>query len=99
MSEWFGPMILSLLAGGAFGLLYMGVLWAAVRILTAGQSVWLFAAMGLLRAGLLAGALWLALWSGGTAVEIAFALLGFIAIRLLATHFVKSANPERVPWK
>ena len=99
MSEWFGPMILSLLAGGAFGLLYMGVLWAAVRILTAGQSVWLFAAMGLLRAGLLAGALWLALWSGGTAVEIAFALLGFIAIRLLATRYVRPANPERVPWK
>ncbi|KPP86830.1 MAG: N-ATPase, AtpR subunit [Rhodobacteraceae bacterium HLUCCO07] len=90
---------LAILAGGVFGLLYMGVLWGAVRILTAGLSVWLFAAMGLFRAGLLAGALWLAVRSGATAIDIAFALLGFFAIRLLATRFVKPANPERVPWK
>lgn len=90
---------LAILAGAAFGLLYMGVLWGAVRILTAGRSMWLFAAMGLLRAGLLVGALWLAVWSGATAVEIAFAVLGFIAVRLLATRFVKPANPERAPWK
>lgn len=90
---------LAILAGGVFGLLYMGVLWAAVRLLTAGQSMWLFAAMGLLRAGLLAGAFWLAIWTGATAVEIAFALLGFVAIRLLATRFVKPANPERASWK
>jgi len=90
---------LAISAGGAFGLLYMGVLWGAVRLLTAGRSVWLFAAMGLLRAGLLVGALWLALWSGASTVDIAFALLGFFAIRLLATRFVKPANSERVPWK
>ena len=48
---------LAISAGGAFGLLYMGVLWGAVRLLTAGRSVWLFAAMGLLRAGLLVSAL------------------------------------------
>lgn len=90
---------LAILAGAAFGLLYMGVLWGAVRLLTAGHSMWLFAVMGLLRAGLLVGALWLAVWTGATAVQIALALLGFIAVRLLATRFVKPANPERAPWK
>ncbi|MCZ0813064.1 MAG: ATP synthase subunit I [Pseudomonadota bacterium] len=90
---------LAILAGGVFGLLYMGVLWAAVRILTSGQSVWLFAAMGLLRAGLLVGALWLVLRSGATASNLVFGVLGFIAVRLLATRFVKPAHPERASWK
>jgi len=90
---------IAILAGGAFGLLYMGVLWAAVRILTSGQSVWLFAAMGLLRAGLLVGALWLALQIGATAAELAFGMLGFIAIRLLATRFVKPETARRASWK
>ncbi|WP_292286052.1 ATP synthase subunit I [Marivita sp.] len=85
--------------GGAFGLLYMGVLWAAVRILTSGQSVWLFAALGLLRAGLLVSALWLAIWSGATAVDIAFGTLGFIAVRLFATRFVKPAQAGGASWK
>jgi hypothetical protein len=80
-------------------MLYMGVLWGAVRMLTARQSVWLFVVLGLLRAGLLSGALWLAILTGATAIDIAFALLGFIAIRLLTTRFVKPANPERAPWK
>ena len=99
MTEGIGPIILSFLAGGTFGLLYMGVLWAAVRLLTSGQSVWLFAAMGLIRAGLLVAALWLALRSGATASDIAFAVLGFIAIRLLATRCVKPAQSERASWK
>ena len=90
---------IAILAGGAFGLLYMGVLWAAVRILTSGQSVWLFAAMGLLRAGLLVGALWLALQIGATAAELAFGMLGFIAIRLLATRLVKPETARRASWK
>ena len=90
---------LAILAGAAFGLLYMGVLWGAVRILTSGQSVWLFAALGLLRAGLLLGALWLAAWTGAPALHIAFSVLGFIAIRLLATRFVKRSHPERASWK
>ena len=90
---------LAILIGAAFGLLYMGVLWGAVRILTSGQSVWLFAAMGLLRAGLLLGALWLALWIGATVADIAFAMLGFIAIRLLVTRLAKTVEPERTSWK
>jgi len=76
-------VILAILAGGAFGLLYMGVLWGAVRILTSGHSIWLFAAMGLFRAALLVGAVWLALRVGATAPDIAFAVLGFFTIRLL----------------
>ena len=90
---------LALLAGAVFGLLYMGVLWGAVRVLTSGQSVWLFAALGLLRAGLLLGALWLAIQSGAPALTIAFSVLGFLAIRLLATRFVKRSHPERASWK
>lgn len=90
---------IAILAGGAFGLLYMGVLWAAVRILTSGQSVWLFAAMGLLRAGLLVGALWLALQIGATAADLAFGMLGFIAIRLFTTRFVKPETARRASWK
>ncbi|MFO7759214.1 MAG: ATP synthase subunit I [Roseovarius sp.] len=99
MTEGFGPAILSLLTGGAFGLLYLGVLWGAVRVLASGQSVWLFAAMGLLRAGLLVGVLWLAVRTGATAAHIAFALLGFIAIRVFATRMAKAARPENLPWK
>ena len=99
MTEGFAATILSLLAGGAFGLLYMGVLWRAVRLLASGHSAWLFAVMGLLRAGLLVGALWLAVWTGATAADIAFALLGFIAIRLLATRLAKAVNPENASWK
>lgn len=89
----------ALLAGAALGLLYMGVLWGAVRILTRGQSVWLFAALGLLRALLLLGALGLAATMGATAARIAFALLGFIAVRLVATRLAKATNPERLSWK
>lgn len=85
--------------GCAFGLLYMGVLWAAVRVLTSGQSLWLFAALGLLRASLLVGALWLAIWSDATAAQIAFGTLGFIALRLLATRFVKPAQAGGALWK
>ncbi len=90
---------LAIFAGAAFGLFYMGALWGAVRILTSGQSVWLFAAMALLRAGLLVGALWLAVRVGATAADFAFALLGFIAIRLLATRLAKAAGPESASWK
>jgi F1F0 ATPase subunit 2 len=99
MIEGFAATIPSLLAGAAFGLLYLGALWGAVRILTSGQSVWLFAAMALLRAGLLVGALWLAVWVGATAVDFVFALLGFIAIRLLAKRLAKAAEPEGASWK
>jgi F1F0 ATPase subunit 2 len=100
MTEGLGPpAILALLSGGAFGLLYMSVLWGAVRVLASRQGVWLFAAMGLLRAGLIAAALWLALRTGATAAHIAFALLGFLVIRLLATRMARPARPERLPWK
>lgn len=99
MTEVSGPAILSLLAGGAFGLLYMGLLWGAVRVLASGRSVWLFAAMGLLRALLLVAALWLAVRTGAPAAHIAFALLGFIAIRLIVSRMAKTARPERPPWK
>ena len=92
-------MILSLLAGAVFGLVYLSVLWGAVRILTSGRSVWLFAALALLRAGLLLSALWLAAITGGTVVEIAFALLGFVAVRLCATRMAKAAPSEQSPWK
>ena len=90
---------LSLMAGGAFGLLYLGVLWGAVRILTSGQSVWLFAATALLRAGLLLGALGLAATIGAGAVEIAFALLGFVTVRFFAIRMAKTAPPEHSQWK
>lgn len=99
MTEALGPSILCLLAGGAFGLLYMGVLWGAVRVLASGRSVWLFAAMGLLRALLLGGTLWLAVRTDATAAQIAFALLGFIVVRLLATRMARTARPERISWK
>mgnify|MGYP005857748549 CR=1 FL=1 len=99
MSEGISGIILSLSAGGAFGLLYMVLLWGAVRILTSGHSVWLFAALGLLRAGLLVGALWLAVRAGATAANIAVALLGFIAVRLLATRLAKTVEQERASWK
>ena len=92
-------VILAILAGAVFGLLYLGVLWGAVRILTSGHSVLLFAAMALLRAGLLLGALWLAATTGATAVDIAFALLGFVAVRLFATRMAKAAPPEHASWK
>jgi len=55
--------------------------------------------MGLLRAGLLVGALWLALQIGATAADLAFGMLGFIAIRLLATRFVKPETAGRASWK
>lgn len=90
---------LAILAGAALGLLYMGVLWGAVGVLARGQSVWLFAALGLLRAGLLLGALWLAAAMGATAAQIAFALLGFVLIRLVATRLAKASNPKRASWK
>ena len=69
MTEGVALPILSLLAGAVFGLLYLGVLWGAVRLLTSGRSVWLFAALALLRAGLLLGALWLAATTGATATR------------------------------
>lgn len=90
---------LATLAGAALGLLYMGVLWGAVRVLARGQSVWFFAALGLLRAGLLLSALWLAAAMGATAAQIAFALLGFVAVRLVATRLAKVTTPERRTWK
>ena len=99
MTEGVALPILSLLAGAVFGLVYLGVLWGAVRVLTSGQSAWLFAAMGLLRAGLLLGALWLALRTGATATHIAFALLGFVAVRLFAIRMAKVTPPEQSPWK
>ena len=92
-------VILATLAGAALGLLYMGILWGAVRVLARGQSVWLFAVLGMLRAGLLLAALWLTAAMGATAAQIAFALLGFIATRLVATRLAKAANPERLSWK
>ena len=99
MTEAFAPPILSLLAGAVFGLVYLRALWGAVRILTSGHSVWLFAALALLRAGLLLGALWLAVRTGATAADIAFALLGFIVVRLLATRLAKTVEQERASWK
>ena len=99
MTEGVALPILSVLAGAVFGLLYLGVLWGAVRILTSGRSVRLFAALVLLRAGLLLGALWLAATTGATAIEIAFALLGFVAVRFFATRMAKAAPPEQSPWK
>ncbi|WP_363320433.1 N-ATPase subunit AtpR [Roseinatronobacter sp.] len=89
----------AIFTGSAFGLLYMSALWVAVRVLTSGQSLWLFAALGLLRASLLMGALWLAIWSGATAAQIAFGTLGFIAVRLFATRFVKPAQAGNASWK
>lgn len=86
---------LAILAGAAFGALYIGLLWVAARLLTGGRSVWLFAALGLARAVLLAGVLWLAIATGATAVQIAFSLSGFIVVRLAATRLAHTNSPER----
>jgi hypothetical protein len=99
MTEGFALPALSLLAGAAFGLLYMGLLWGAVRVLTQGQSVWLFAALGLLRALALLAALGAAVAASASALDIALALLGFVAVRLVATRRADAAGPERAPWK
>lgn len=91
--------ILAILAGAGFGLVYLGVLWAAVRSLTAGHGVRPFLALALARALLLGGALWLALAAGATAAQIGLALAGFVAVRLAATRRARAARPEHVSWK
>ncbi len=81
-------------AGLCLGTIYFAVLWASVRRLVAGASVWSHMALALARLAFVLGAIAGALALGLPLAQLAFAGLGFLAARLAATRLVRLQRKE-----
>jgi F1F0 ATPase subunit 2 len=100
MSVSLVSLFLGVLAGVAFGAIYLGLLWTAVQILPADRNgVGVFVALGLARIALLLGALAAAAALGLSALEIAAALCGFVALRFAATRWLGDETAGGKRWK
>ncbi len=95
-----GPVILigAALVGAVLGALYLGLLWASVRVLAGQRPAATFVALALARAALVLGALAAALALGAGAGAILAALAGFVAVRVAATRRARAAE-GRQTWK
>jgi F1F0 ATPase subunit 2 len=90
----------SALAGAAVGAAYMALLWLAVRGLPRTRGgVARFLALTLARAGLILGALGLALALEVPASGLLAALAGFVAVRLAATRLSRAPTTGGDAWK
>lgn len=76
--------------GGAFGLVYLGLLWAAVRVLAGGGALGWYLVLAALRLGLVLGGLWGLAALGAGAAGLLIALAGFAVIR---SALVRGAEP------
>ena len=93
-------LLLGALAGAAFGVIYLGLLWVAVRSLARARSgVLVFVGLGLVRVALLSGALAAAAALGLPAQAIAAAVVGFIAVRVAATRWSGNEPRGDTTWK
>lgn len=93
-------MIAAVIVGAGLGVLYLGLLWAAVRRLPQAKGgVAVFVALRLARAALLLGALAAAAALGVPAVGLIAALIGFVAVRLAATRLLSRGTPEHAAWR
>lgn len=100
MTPWVIDVAFGALAGAAFGAIYLGLLWVAVRSLTGHRSgVRVFIGLGLARVALLLGALAAAATLGVPVLGIAAAVVGFIAVRLVAVRWLGSGTPEEATWR
>ena len=99
MTDIIAPHLLAAAAGAAFGVLYLGLLWGAVRVLARRGGALTFALFGLGRAALLVAALAGALALGATASHIAAALAGFVALRVAATRAVEPRKTGATGWR
>jgi F1F0 ATPase subunit 2 len=100
MSVSLASLFLAVVAGAAFGAVYLGLLWVAVQTLPADRNgVGVFVALGLARIALLVGALAAAAALGLSAPEIAAALGGFVALRFAATRWLGDQTPGGQRWK
>ena len=87
--------------GGAFGVIYLGLLWVAVRSLPQDRSgIFVFLLLGLARVALMLGALMAAAALGLPVEGIAAGVVGFIAVRIIATRrLVREAPAKDSAWK
>ena len=93
-------LFLGALAGGGLGAVYLGLLWVAVRSLPQDRGgVLVFVGLGLARVALLLGALAAAATLGLRIEGIAAAVVGFLAVRLAATHWLGDPTPGGATWK
>lgn len=81
-------LALAAVLGALVGFVYLALLWAGVRALSAGRSGAIYGLLLAARAGVVLGALGLAAMFGAHAMEILTGLAGFIAARLVGTRFV-----------
>jgi F1F0 ATPase subunit 2 len=93
-------LVLAALAGAAFGAVYLGLLWVAVRRLPQGRGgAGVFVLLGLLRVALLLGVLAAAAASGVPAAALLAGLGGFVALRLVATRLLGRPAEGEAGWK
>jgi F1F0 ATPase subunit 2 len=93
-------LLAAALLGAGLGVLYLGLLWAAVRRLPRGRGgVAVFVALRLARAALILGTLAVAAVLAVPAEGLVAALLGFIAVRLAATRLLSRGAPEHAAWR
>lgn len=69
-------------AGAAVAAMYLGLLWASVRLLARGGSLSAYFLLAAARGGLVLGSLWLAITLGIGASGILIGLAGYIALRV-----------------
>ena len=90
--------VTAFLAGAAFGAVYLGILWAAVRLLPGRRGSVIFVALGLARAALVVAVLYGAFALDMPPLAIGAGLLGFVAVRLAVARAVEPQTGERA-WK
>lgn len=94
------PLLLAALAGAALGGLYLSLLWLATQRLPRERGgVGMFLALALARAALVLAALTAALQLGAPAAGLLAALVGFIAVRVLATRLMARGRTGGEGWR
>lgn len=100
MSTTASVLFAGVLAGAVIGGLYLGLLWAAVRLLPQDRGgVLVFVGLALARMVLLLGALAAAAALAVPAMGLVAALAGFVVVRLAATRLLGRAKQGDAAWK
>ncbi len=93
-----GGLALGFAAGGAFGAVYLALIWAAARRIAGPRPALPFAALAAARAALLLGVLFGAVALGADAATLLAGLAGFVVLRVAVTSRMRGPG-RRTAWK
>jgi F1F0 ATPase subunit 2 len=95
-----GSLLAAALVGAGLGGAYLGLLWVAVQRLPQERGgVAVFVGLALARGALALGALATAAALGVQAAVIVAGLLGFVAVRILATRLAARVTEDARRWR